>query len=304
MFKKLIFWLYLKFYSILIRISIALFNTEIELLKADPNITKEKDKKIQRKRHRNELLEKFYVGIRDSKYIKEYYELLKKSDDVMLKSSQERFVVLSDKHLFFKDRNSKDDGMNIKDEHGRRYAHFGFFDEKHKHSGKTMGEVLELELVERKTNDDDYEILYIFNNTPIELGLSQSANFLDKKINDDYELKKSWKNRKFPLTIYRETEQDVINKIEEITEFLHVKKINFNERQLEFFIPLKFKINEVDNNSNIFNELVNIKSVYIKNKYGELIGFTINSFIKRIEYNQTHEVWKFHGIEMETIKKI
>ena len=84
MFKKLIFWIYLKFYSILIRISIALFNTEIELLKADPNITKEKDKKIQRKRHRNELLEKFYVGIRDSKYIKEYYELLKKSDDVML----------------------------------------------------------------------------------------------------------------------------------------------------------------------------------------------------------------------------
>ena len=50
-------------------------------------------------------------------------------------------------------------------------------------------------------------------------------------------------------------------------------------------------------------ELVNIKNIFIRDGYGELIGFGVDSFVKRINYNDTHEVWKFHGIEMETIKE-
>lgn len=36
-FQKIFFWLYIKFHSIIINISIALQNTEEAILKADPN---------------------------------------------------------------------------------------------------------------------------------------------------------------------------------------------------------------------------------------------------------------------------
>jgi hypothetical protein len=58
------------------------------------------------------------------------------------------------------------------DEVGRTFEHYGFFDKKHRHSGKTMNEVLVSEFKDRRTTDDDLEILHIFNNTPIEVGIS------------------------------------------------------------------------------------------------------------------------------------
>ena len=47
----------------------------------------------------------------------------------------------------------------MKDRWGRRYEHYGFFDDKHKHVGKTLAEVLAMEFEERRTKDDDYELL-------------------------------------------------------------------------------------------------------------------------------------------------
>jgi hypothetical protein len=307
-FENIILWIYIKIHSIFINISIALYNTEQEILKADPNINDEGSKKITRKRHKNQLLEKFYAGQRDEKYVQDYYELLKKADKFMKKSTARQIAVAADKHLRFEGQDySNSNGIEVKDEYGRRYSHFGFFDDNHKHSGKTLGEVLELELKERRTKDDEYELLYIFNNKPIEVGLADIMDVVEKTDKEDaeheYEVMDIWKKSKtfkFPISVYRE-EDNIVNKIEELTEYLHVKKIAFEIRQLEFFIPLKFKTENIEKNSKIFGEITNIISIFVRNEYGEWVGFGINKFIKRINYNNTHEVWKFEGIEMESV---
>lgn len=56
----------------------------------------------------------------------------------------------------------------------------------------------------------------------------------------------------------------IVNKIEQLTEYLHVKKIGFEYRQLEFFIPLKFGTESIDENSEIYNELIKFDSVLLK----------------------------------------
>lgn len=271
-------------------ISVALFNTEQEILKADPNDLDERNNHTQRMRHRNQLLEKFYAGQTDKKYVKEYYEVLKKADRFIRTATPREMAIAADKY---------GTSYGMKDRYGRRYEHYGFFDDKHKHAGKTLGDVLVQEFEERRTKDDDLEMLYIFNNQPIEVGFVNIMNVIEE--NDDgtnlLDLNKKSKQHKFPIRIIRETE--AVNRIEELTEFLHVKKIGFEYRQLEFFVPLKFKTSEIEDNSDIFKEIINIKEVFIRDEYGELMGFGINNFQKRIIYNDTHQVFKFEGIEIQ-----
>lgn len=298
-FKNIYIWIGLKVHSILVRTGISLYNTEVEILKADPNNLGEENKKITRKLHRNPILEKFYAGQKDEKYTKDYYEILKKADKFMRAATPHKMAVVAD-------RNSMSYGM--KDKYGRRYEHYGFFDDKHKHAGKTIGEVIELEFEERRTKDDDYELLYIYNNRPIEVGLANIMDVLEKTDDEtadfDYKVVDVFKKSKqfqFPIKINREN-SDIVNKIEQLTEFLHVKKIGFEYRQLEFFIPLKFKTTDVLDYSDIFNELININNLYVNDDYGEIHGFAIIDFIKRIVHNDTHEIWKFKGIEIQNIK--
>jgi hypothetical protein len=308
LFEKIILWLYIKFHTIMIYISMALYQTEVEILKADPDDLDEKDKRETRKLHRNQLLEKFYQGQRDEKYVKDYYELLKRADKFMHKSTPHQLEVAADKHLRF---DEKKDGLRFdekKDRYGKRYNQVGFFDEKHKHKGKTLGEVLVAEYEERRTKDDNYELLYIFNNKPVETGLSNIMDVVEKTekrdVDFEYEVQDISRKSKqfvFPVKVFREDE-DVVNKIEQLAEFLHVKKIAFEHRQLEFFIPLKFGTEDVADDSDVFKEICNINNVFIKNDYGESIGFNITGFAKRIRYNDTHEVWKFKGIEMENVR--
>lgn len=274
----------------MISVGIALRNTELEILKADPNDLSEK-KKTHRRWFQNSLLEKFYAGQRDEKYVQDYYELLKKADKFMRSGTEHQKAVAADKW-----------GLNVgrKDQYGRRYDHVGFFDEKHKHAGKTIGEVLDAELKERRTNDDDYELIAIFNNNPIEVGLSKIDSVVDEEYNLQDLLNKS-KTFEFPIKGVRDKE--VLNKIEELTEVLHIKKIGFEHRQLEFFIPLKFNTSGLTENDKIFKELINIDYLYLNDAYGCLMGFNINKFEKRIIHEDVYEVWKFSAIEMETIKQ-
>ncbi len=295
-FPRLVIWLYIQIHSIFIRIGIALHNTEADILSARDGYSEKDKSKI--KYIRSPLLQKFDAGVRDEKYVKDYYELLKKVDRFIRKATPREMAVAADKH-----------GTNygMKDQYGRRYEHYGFFDEKHKHKGKTIGEVIALEFEERRTKDDDYELLHILNNRPIEVGLANIMDILEKHddINADFEYKvvdvfKKSKQFQFPIKINRVIES--VNKIEQLTEFLHIKKIGFDYRQLEFFIPLKFKTINVEEGSDIFNDLININNLYVKDEYGELMGFSINKFAKRIVYNDTHEVWKFEGLEMQNIR--
>ena len=296
--KRIYFWCYIKVHTTLINISIALYRTEVDILKADPNDLQERDKHETRKLHHNPLLEKFYAGKTDVKYVKDYYEVLKKADTFMRTATPHQMAVAADKY---------GTSYGMKDQYGRRYEHYGFFDENHKHAGKTLGEVLNAELTERRTNDDDFPLLYIFNNKPIEVGLTNIMDVLEKPEKEDadfeYQVVDVFRKSKqftFPIKVSRD-DQTVVNKIEQLSEFLHVKKIGFEYRQLEFFIPLKFNTSGVTDQSDIFKEIVNIKEVYINDQYGELRGFGIIKYIKRITYNDTHEVLKFEGIEMENV---
>lgn len=300
-FQNLAIRFLIRIHTMFLVISIALRNTEVELLKANPDNLDESSKKTTRKLHHNRLLEKFYAGQRDEKYMQDYYDLLKKVNKFIRETTPHKMAVAGDRH-----------GMNygLKDRYGRRYEHLGFFDGKHKHSGKTIGEVLVEEFEERRTKDDDYELLDIIDNKPIEVEFSKIFEVVEKtkrkKVDFDFEMVDRFsvsKKFKFPIKIVRENdiENDIENKIEQLTESLHVKKIGFEHRQLEFLIPIKFKTLDYNENSDIFKELITFNQVYVKNEYGDLIGYNIIKFTKRITHNDTHDVFKFHAIMMETV---
>lgn len=322
-FQKIILWIYIKIHITLINISIALFNTEQDILKADPNNLREGDKKIQRMRHRNNVLEKFFVGQTDEKYVKDYYEILKKADKFIRTSTPHQMAIAADKH-----------GSNYaqKDQYGRRYEHLGFFDGKHKHAGKTLKEVFDLEYEDRRTKDDEYEIMYIFNNKPIEAGLAKIFDVVkktDKTVVDmevqgivksgsteiEYvrspeqhsefeseDIMRKSKAFEFPIRAVHNNE-NTVNKIEQLSEYLHVKKIGFEYRVLEFFIPLHFKTTELADDSDIFKEILDVKEIFVKDEYGQLKGFGIIKFMKRLQH-KTYEVLKFEGIEMEVVGRV
>lgn len=284
-FINIILWVYIKIHTIFINLSFAMRDEAL----ANLNIS-ERNKKNHRY-IRSQLLQKFEQGQRDEKYVQDYYELLKKADKFMRNATPHQKAAAADRW-----------GMNvgIKDKHGRRYDHVGFFDDKHKHAGKTIKEVLEAELLERRTTDDDYELLAIINNNPIETGLSKVEEVVDDELRVNDMMNKS-KTLEFPIKVTREI--DVLNKIEQLAESMHVKKIGFEHRQLEFFIPNKYRTSEITEGSKIFSELIDIKHVYVSDAYGEMVGFNMHSFEKRIKYDNTHEVWKFHGVEMQTVKQ-
>src|ERR1035437_10753381 len=123
--KKIYFWCYLKIYIILMNIGIMIYRAEVDA-QADPNDIKEGDKKIQRMLHRNQTLEKFYAGKTDEKYVREYYELLKKADKFIHTATPYQMALAADKH---------GSSYGMKEQYGRRYEHYGFFDEKHKSAG-------------------------------------------------------------------------------------------------------------------------------------------------------------------------
>lgn len=290
-FKNIAFIIYLKFHLTMSYLAMALFNVESDILKQKSDALDSGDEKIERARHRNQTLEKFYAGTRDEKYVQEYYEILKKSD---------YFLKNSDKRKFELTAHKRGTNYGMKDIYGRRYEHYGFFDEKHKHSGKTLGEVITLELEERRTKDDKYPLKYIFNNTPIDKGLRKTFDLFENKDGDYVEIDylKKVNSFEYPLTVSRENGENVQNKIEQLTEYLHVKDLGFQDVQLEFFIPLKFGTDKIENNSEIYLEIINFNIIFAKDDYGNEISFKINNFIKRVRYNETHEVWKFRANEI------
>jgi hypothetical protein len=282
-FQRTVLWIFIKVHSFFLNLGIAMRNEEMDNLDVDER------KKFNKRWIRSQLLQKFEQGQRDEKYVQDYYELLKKADKFMLEASAHQKAVAADRW-----------GMNVgvKDKYGRRYDHLGFFDGKHKHHGKTMKEVLEAEMEERRTKDDDYELLGIVNNEPIQGGLSS----IDGVVDDEFkmtDLAEKSKTFVFPIKITRP--KDVANKLEQLAESMHIKKIGFEHRQLEFFIPNKYGVDKITEDDPIFKELMDINEVYVKDKYGETVGFAIHEFSKRMKYKDTHEVWKFHAIEMQTI---
>ena len=292
--RKFFNWVYLTFHSIMLNISIALYNTENLILKADPNDLDEKSKKNQRMRHRNETLEKFYAGKADEVYTQKYYEILKGADKFMRTAKPHKVQVARDKY-----------GMSYgkEDTHGEVHEHYGFFHPQKDNDkfGKSVGEIVELEKISRKTNDDDYEILRIFSNIPIEVGLAKIIENINADKKFDFKLEdliKKSENFEFPMKIYRTDDKIPINKIEHITEYIHVKKIGMDVVRLEFFIPNKYKTNDLDLDSDIIKELIDIDQVFFTEKYGEVTGYKVNEYVKKIVFGE-YTVFKFNCTVME-----
>lgn len=277
MIKKFILNIWLKINFNIKIFMFSLHNVENDILKYTSNIYDDSNKIIYRFIHRNKVIENFYKGLRDEKYNKYYYDILKKADKFMNESSTLKLKISADKY-------AKSFGNDNEE-------HFGFYDEKHKYFNKTLKETINLELEDRRTKDDNYKLIKIFNEN-----ISNTLNDID--ISDINNVQLNIKPKPF-INVIRDNE-DIINKIEDITEILHVKHIGFEKVQLEFFIPLKFKINFVEEDSEIFFELSKINNIFVTDNYGEKYWYKINKFKKRIRHN-IYEVWKFDADIMEVL---
>lgn len=304
LFKKIYIWFYIHIHTIFVNIGIILSRSEDQVFRVDPNINNEKNKLNYNKLHRVPFINRMNQGQKDEKYIQNYYELLHKADLFLKKSTSTRIAQVADRYSM---------SLGREDINGKKHDHFGFFDEKNKHYGKTLNEVLELEINERKLKDEHYDldVLYIFNNKPIDDGLSKafSEHIIEIDENDDSyigltDAQKALK-RKFPLIVERNND-NISNKIEKITDIIYVKRLDDINRIFEFFIPKKYKLYQQDENSDIFKQITNINRFWFRDEYGKLIGFTINEYVKHIidiDNQPDYEVLKFSGIEIQKIGK-
>lgn len=289
--KNLYFWLYINIHSIFVNIGIILSRSEDHVFRIDPDIS-EKNKLNYNKLHRIPFINKMNQGQKDEKYTKDYYELLRKSETFLRKSTSNRIAQVADRYSM---------SLGQEDLSGTKLDHFGFFDENHKHYGKTLQEVLDLELDERRLKDDNLEILYVFNNKPVDIGLSKAWNdhIIETK-EDEYvglnEFQKALK-RKFPIIIERDIETS--NKIEQLCEIVYVKRLDDINRIFEFFIPKKYKLYQQDEEGDIFKQIINFQRFWFVDEYGQKIGFTVDEYQKHItDFNDQYEILKFSGIQI------
>ena len=289
--KKIINYIYGSIKLFFIRISIGLYNTEQEILKVDPNTLNDKNKKNQKIRTRNPLHRKMEKGQKDEKYVEDFYEVLKKGDEFLKNATPEQMERVGKKNSMSIGM-TDDELANVgripntkkKDKWGRRYDHFGFFDPKSKHYGKTLNEVIQEEIKQRKTNDDDYPIEIMFSNKPMDFSLTKSFDLMEQSNNNVYEIINSYeksKQAKFPLKVNRKT--NVLNKIEELTEYVHIKRVSDDIKIIEFFIPAKFGLNDLNKNDTIFNEIIDIDMIWVKDQYDNKFGYKINQYKKKVD---------------------
>jgi len=291
MIKKFFKYIYVSIKLVFIRLSIAMFNTEQEILKADPNALADKDKKNQKVRTSNPLHRKMEQGQRDQKFVKDYYEVLKKADKFMKNATPHEMELAASRHgmsLGKTDAELKNVGNKKKkpkkDRWGRRYDHFGFFDPKSKHYGKTMAEVMIEEIKQRVTKDDNYQIEFMFSNKPTTVGLVNNEFIVEDEKYGFRELNSYEKAKriKHPMTVQRKNEK-CVNKIEQLTEYVHVKRLDDKNKIIEFFIPSRFKVFDFDEKSDIFTEIIDVDSIWLKDEYDVRFGYSIDGYYKRTE---------------------
>lgn len=288
MYRKIINWLVIAYASIKFAVGMSLVRAE-ELVFGDIGDLSEKNKRIQRMRHRNETLEKFYAGKRDEKYVQQFYEILKGADKFINNATPFKYEAVADNHSM---------SYGKRDRAGRVNEHYGFYDAKSKNSGKTVAEVIKDEIEERRTKDDNFPVLDIFTNKPIEAGLVGALRGNEQ--HKDYNPLDAVINMEFPIKATSEVER--VNKIEKLTEVLYVKEREYQVSvQLEFYIPVKYGTSLFGEDSKIFKELISISNVTITGKYGEKHSFVINKFLKRISHNEQFDVFKFEAFVMKDL---
>jgi len=282
-------WFKKIYQRIFITIGLALSRTENEILKADYRNLSPTQEKQTRWYSRFSFLQNFAQGQRDEKYVQDFYEILKKTEEFLQSADEHKMRVAADKH-------SKSFGSED-------YQFWGYFDPKHKFAGKTFKEVESLLVLEKKLIKDDYELVNIVNNKPIE----NTNSFVDKegKLITRDEIYKQKLQLEFPLKVFRNNDK-IHNKIERLTEVLQVKHIGMGVYRLEFIIPIKFKTNTISDESDIFYELMDVDEVYFNDNFGNLISYKIRVYKERIiikkENIEFYEVFVFYGEKMNLLK--
>ena len=215
----------------------------------------------------------------DEQYKQHFYEILKKADKFLRSANPAKIQRTAGKY-----------GLNygMKDQSGRRFEHYGFFDDAHRFSGKSLKEVRQLEVDERRLLDDNFPVIVMYQNKK-EFSFTESANIVLNNNKGFYapEIHELARMKKYPLTIVRDGE--VANRIEQLTEYLHVKAVGSEYKILEFFIPNKFGLSKIEESDPIFKELVNIKQVWFKDEYGDRNSYNITQYHKRAEYDKFTE---------------
>ena len=305
------------------RLSAGMVRVEEDILKPkDLTITNEKNKHQIKAPIRNKTLAKMDKGVKDEKFAEDFYEILKKGDEFLEKADPEKIAQIALKNgmnmglkldkeglpIPFK---TDEDGKVIKDkqgipvqkdEFGRRYDNYGFFDPKHKHYGKTIREVTLAQVEERRLKDDDFPIEFMINNYRVVKSMTEEFGHIrDRNVDGNEALTPQERaaKEKFPIKIVRKND-DAVNKIEQLIEFLHIKRIDETHRIMEFFIPKKFKTNDYDIDSKLIKELIDIQQVWHVSKYGDRYGFAIDKLYKRID-TEKHDIIKFNANVIEKI---
>ena len=103
------------------------------------------------------------------------------------------------------------------------------------------------------------------------------------------------------MVINRKTDETVYNKLEQLSRFLHVKKIGGELRLLEFFIPKKFKVGENLDNDEIFNDLVNVDTVWITDEYDGRYGYKVDKYYKYLDHDDQYDVLKFYANKIQNM---
>lgn len=245
-------------------------------LKADPI-------DLFRTEERAEIRSRISMDMFDEVYVQQFYEILKKADKFLRSANPAKIQKTAGKF-----------GLNygIKDNFGRRYEHYGFFDEKHKHYGKSLNEVRDSEVKERMLDEDNYPVIVMYQNKK-EFSFNESAAMIMDHEKGFYapEIHELARAKKYPLTVYRKANsfgevKKVVNRIEQLCEYLHVKQISSEHKILEFFIPNKFGVERITEDDPIFKELIDIDQVWFKDEYGDRNSYKITDYYKRGTYNK------------------
>lgn len=280
-----------------IRLGIFLKNTDDEVFK--PFHIGSNTEVVDINRTTHPLLAQFKAGEHDQVYKKYFYEVLKKADIWYKNATKSQMMVAADKW-----------GMNIgqKDMWGRRYDHIGFYDwdENDENYGKTLGDVLQEQANERRTNDDNYKLEFIIPNEPYVQAFKDDVYVNEEgKIVYTTEAERA-KLAKFPIRVKRK--EEVRNEIEKLTEFLHVKIIADGHRFLLFFVPRKFKTHTIKDDDPIIKQLTDIEMVWFKNEFGDPYYYSVEKYMGRFPHqldqeddNKGYEVFKFKVITVEYI---
>ena len=261
--------------SMMIAGSLGLKKVDNELFNAQSDDARSGDMEMEK--HSNRFLDGLRKGQRNEQYVKYFYEVLRRADKFLYESSPDEIVAAMRKHNIY---------LDAEDDQGNIHEHTGFYDQKHKLHGKSLDEVRLHEMRGKTTTDDNYPVELMFNNKPTVLNFFEASQGLAKPQHD------------FPLKATRSN--DVANKIEELTEFLHVKTLNIQNKILEFYIPNKFGLSKYAEGSYVYDELNSIEQIRFKDTYGMDHAYLITGFYKTSRM-PNHDVVKYKATKIEQI---